>query len=169
MKKIAVVGAGGTGHALAAILASKGHEVFLTDSEAYLPVLKQTAESLTIHFSGTVNGCGTISMATVDTEAALSKADIIVCCTISNRDEEVARRIAPYVNENRPVLIGTGNGGSLIYHRVFEALGKKNILVAETGGNFFPCRMTAPGQIVIGLPLSPKPVAAFPLKTPKRQ
>lgn len=162
MKKIAVVGAGGTGHALAAILASRGCEVFLTDSEAYLPILEQTAASPTIRFSGTINGCGTVSMATADTEAALSKADVIVCCTISNRDEETARRIAPYVNESRPVLIGAGNGGSLIYHRVFETLGKKNILVAETGGNFFPCRMTAPGQIVIGLPLSPRQVAAFP-------
>ena len=32
MKKIAVIGAGGTGVALSAILASKGHEVYLTDS-----------------------------------------------------------------------------------------------------------------------------------------
>ena len=32
MKKIAVIGAGGTGVALSAILASKGHEVYLTDN-----------------------------------------------------------------------------------------------------------------------------------------
>ena len=34
MKKIAVIGAGGTGVALSAILASKGHEVYLTDKSA---------------------------------------------------------------------------------------------------------------------------------------
>ena len=32
MKKIAVIGAGGTGVALSAILASKGHEVYLADN-----------------------------------------------------------------------------------------------------------------------------------------
>lgn len=162
MKRIAIVGAGGTGHALAALLSSRGHEVYLTDSESYLPILKQTAESPVIHFSGTVTGCGKITLSTTDTQAALSKADMVVCCTISNRDEEVAARIAPYVSEDKPVLLAAGNGGSILYHRVFERMGKPRVLVAETGGNFFPCRMISPGQVVIGLPLGPKPVAAFP-------
>lgn len=35
MKRITIVGAGSTGHALAAILSINGHEVYLTDTSAY--------------------------------------------------------------------------------------------------------------------------------------
>lgn len=38
MKKITIVGAGSTGHALAAVLSMNGHEVYLTDSSAYTDV-----------------------------------------------------------------------------------------------------------------------------------
>lgn len=162
MKKVTVIGAGGTGHALSAILAAKGHQVRLADTEAYRGILEQTRQAGEIHVSGTVSMTGRPVEVTTDIGKAVTQAELIVCCTTSNRDEEAARAIAPYLSPGKAVLIGAGNGASMIYSRVFQETGHGDTLVGEVAGNFFPCRLTAPGQVLIGLPLGPKGVAAFP-------
>lgn len=162
MKKITVIGAGGTGHALGAILAAKGHEVCLADTEAYSDILEQTRKIGQIQVSGTATMTGKLAEVTTDIAKAVTDAELIVCCTISNRDEEIAKAIAPYLTDDKAVLVGAGNGASIIYHRVFVEAGHADTLIGEVAGNFFPCRLTAPGQVLIGLPLSPKGVAAFP-------
>lgn len=162
MKKITVIGAGGTGHALAAILAAKGLEVCLADTEAYRGVLEQTRQAGEIQVSGAASMTGRLAEVTTDIAKAVSEAEEIVCCTVSNRDEEVARAIAPYLTADKAVLVGAGNGGSIVYYRVFQETGHADTLLGEVAGNFFPCRLTAPGQVLIGLPLAPKGVAAFP-------
>lgn len=168
MKKITIVGAGSTGHALAALLSMKGHEIYLTDSSAYADVLEKSARYGTIKLRGTVTGEGTPACITTNVAEALGRAELIICCTVSNRDEEVARMIAPFVTLEKPVLISAGNCGSLIYHRVFQSYGKPDILVGEVGGNFFPCRLSEDRIATIGLPLSPKAIAAFPPENTER-
>ena len=162
MKRITIVGAGSTGHALAAILSINGHEVYLTDTSAYTDVLEKSARYGTIKIRGTVTGEGTPKCITTNVASALERAELIICCTISNRDEEVAQMLAPFVTPEKPVLLSAGNCGSIIYHRVFEQYGKKGILVGEVGGNFFPCRLSEDRIATIGLPLGPKAIAAFP-------
>lgn len=162
MKRIAIIGAGGTGHALAAILSAKGHIVCLADTEDYSNILSQTREIGDIHVSGTVQMTGRPSVVTTDIAKAVADASHIICCTVSNRDEEIARIIAPCLTAEKAVLIGAGNGASILYHRIFAEGGHADTLVGEVAGNFFPCRLTAPGQVLIGLPLSAKGVAAFP-------
>lgn len=164
MKKIAIVGCGGTGHALAAILSRNGHKVYLTDGPQYQTMLEKSREIGRIRLTGTVSGVGRPESITPDIGAALSQAELIIVCTISTRDEEVAQMICPYVTPEKPILISAGNGASLIFHRIFEQAGKHNILVGETGGNFFPCRLSEDRTATIGLPLSPKKIAAFPPK-----
>ncbi len=162
MKKIAVIGAGGTGIAMSAILASKGHEVYLADTSCNQEILDRAAAAKVLHTKGTKVCQGSPALITADIGEAVRRAELIICCTISNRDEEIARAIAPALREDQAVLIGAGNGASIIYHRIFEKGGKGGVLVAETAGNFFPARITGDGEATIGLPLSPKGVTAFP-------
>ena len=162
MKKIAIVGCGSTGHALAALLAQRGHEVRLTDGPAYADMLRESARMGVIKLDGYAQGAGAPAKITPDVADALNGAELVICCTISNRDEEVARMIAPYVDESKSVLIGAGNCGSLVYRRIFDECGKSGVLLGEVGGNFFPCRLSADRTATIGLPLGPKAIAAFP-------
>lgn len=161
MKRIAVVGAGATGHALAGLLASRGHEVYLTDAKEYKDVLEETARNGVIRLNGTVTGSGRPKLVTTDVAQATAEAELIICCTISNRDEEVASMLAPYVRPDQAVLLSAGNGGSLIYDAVFREAGRE-VLLGEVGGNFFPCRLSADREATIGLPIMPKMIAAFP-------
>lgn len=162
MKKIAVIGAGGTGLALSAILAAGGHEVCLADAPSHQAVLDGAVRAGVLRTRGAATFEGRPALVTTDIGEAVRRSELVVCCTISNRDEEVARAIAPWLEERHAVLIGAGNGASIVYHNVLEACGKGSVLTAETAGNFFPARVTGDGEATVGLPLSPKSVTAFP-------
>ena len=121
MKKITVVGAGGTGHTVAADLSMRGFDVRLCDSEVYRGILDRTAADGGIRITGMMeNGFAKIGLITTDTAAALKDSDLVICCTIANRDEEVAEMIAPHLRNDSVVLLSAGSAGSLIYRRVFD-------------------------------------------------
>ena len=77
MKKITVVGAGGTGHTVAADLSMRGFDVRLCDSEVYRGILDRTAADGGIRITGMMeNGFAKIGLITTDTAAALKAAEI---------------------------------------------------------------------------------------------
>ena len=129
MKKIAVIGAGGTGVALSAILASKGHEVYLADN-LNQTVVEAAQEAGVLRTKGTKVCEGRPALVTSNIEEAVRCAELIVCCTISNRDEEIARTLAPVVTKDQAVLVGAGNGATIVYHKIFEEAGKGDVLTA---------------------------------------
>lgn len=164
MKKIAVVGAGGTGFTVAADLTRRGYEVRLCDSGAYRGTLERAAANGGVYTSGMMGaGFAEISLITADVAMALRDAELVVCCTISNRDEEVAEMIAPFLRGDSVVLISAGEGSSLLYRRVFDRHGLTETVVGETSGNLFSCRLAEDGITVFtGSVYAPKKAAAFP-------
>lgn len=163
MKKIAIVGAGGTGHTLAAELSLRGHEVRLCDGEAYRAVLEQSAALGEISLTGSMGeGTAKIHLITTDVARALEGAELVICCTVANRDQEAAELIAPHLRPDGVVLLSSGGLGTLIYRRVFDARGLDGVVVGESCGNIFPCRLLKPGLCRIGLPYTKKKVAALP-------
>lgn len=169
MKKIGVVGGGSTGHTVATVLSIWGHEVHLCDSEAYAEILNQTAALERMKLVGSMGEASAkINMVTTDVGKALADVDLVICCTIANRDRETAEMISPYLNENSVVLLSSGGLGSYIYRKIFDAKGLTNVIVGESCGNLFPCRLEGTDVVRVGLPLMKKNVAAFPYSdTPK--
>ena len=163
MKKIAIVGCGSIGHALAALLAQKGHEVYLTDASAYADMLNESARIGTIRLAGFARGEGTPPESPATWPARWARPSSLSAAPSPTGTREVARMIAPpYLDESKSVLIGAGNCGSLVYRKVFDAYGRSGVLLGEVGGNFFPCRLSEDRTATIGLPLGPKAIAAFP-------
>lgn len=170
MKKITVIGAGGTGHTIAADLALRGYDVRLCDSEAYRDILERTAANGGVRTSGMMGeGFAKIPMITTDVARALEGVEQVICCTIANRDEEVAEMLTPYLSKSAVVLLSAGSAGSLIYRRVFDRHGLTEVVVGETCGNMFSCRLLKDGVTVFtGSRYAAKKVAAVPaLDTPK--
>lgn len=163
-KKITVIGAGGTGHTVAADLTLRGYEVWLTDGPDYAPILERSRAHGAIEITGSMTGVAKPYAITTDVKAATEGAQLVICCTVSNRDEEVARLIAPYLTRGCAVLLSAGNIGSLIYRRVFNELGVEGVIVGETSGNLFSCRLVETGKVLIGNPYGAKKAAAFPAK-----
>lgn len=169
MKKICVVGGGATGHTVATELACRGYEARLCDNENYAEVLNRTAAIDQMHLEGCLgNQSGHIALVTTDIARAMEGVDLVICCTIANRDKETAEMIAPYLHSGSVVLISSGGLASFIYRKVFDEKGLQDVVVGETCGNLFPCRLVADDTCRIGLPKMKKNVAAFPYSdTPK--
>ena len=89
---------------------------------------------------------------------------------MSDRHEEVARLIAPYLHDGQHILIVPGNLGAFIFRRVFTEMGvTADVTVSEKEGNLGPCRLSEKAEVTCGRPFSPKGfISSYPASdTPK--
>lgn len=164
IQNITVIGAGSTGHAVAAVMSQRGFQVTLHDDERFKKELDAVKEIGFIQLRGKIHGIGTPAKLTMDPKEAVEKAEAIFIHVPSDRHEEIARRIAPYVKDGQHILIIPGNLGSFIFRKVFKEMGvTANVTLTEKEGNFCPCRLSAPAEVTVGLPLNLKgKVASLP-------
>lgn len=163
IEKITVSGGGATGHAAAAIYADKGFRVTLCDGERFAGRFKQIEANGGILLRGKVHAIGRIETATTDIEKAVAGAQLIAVHVMSPRHEEIARKIAPYLQDGQHILIVPGNLGAFIFRRVFDELHMtKKVTLTEQEGNLCPCRLTQDAEVTVGLPLRPKKIASLP-------
>lgn len=157
IQKITVIGAGSTGHAVAAVMSQRGFQVTFHDDERFKKELDAVKEIGFIQLRGKMHGIGTPSKITMDPREAVEGAEAIFIHVPSDRHEEIARRIAPYVTDGQHILIIPGNLGSFIFRRIFDELGvTAKVTLTEKEGNFCPCRLSAPAEVTAGLPLNLK-------------
>lgn len=170
VKKITVIGGGSTGHMVAAVMSIRGFQVTLTDTEAFSEALHAVEKLGGIQLRGAMRGTGVPQKVTTDPEQAIPGAEIIFVDVPSDRHEEIARWIAPYLEDGQHILIIPGNLGAFVFRRVFREMGvTANVTLTEKEGNFGPCRLTAPAEVTTGLPLNLKgKIASLPASdTPK--
>lgn len=170
MKKITIVGGGGTAVALAAYLLLQKQHVKLFDMEAYGAALKEIQEDGEIKMVGHgPTGVIPAPPITFDPREAFDDAEVIYICMVATRHRELCDYIAPYLKDGQTVLVYSGNFCSLWLKK---ALGDKDVVVGEAMGNFGPCRLAGRSTVNFArhpaeLP-SPKPVAAFPASDSRR-
>ncbi len=164
IKKITVIGAGATGHMVAAVMSIRGFEVTLTDDERFAARLGAIQKLGGIQLRGGMRGTGMPAKITTDASDAIPGAELICVDVPADRHEEIARRIAPYVSDGQHILIIPGNLGSFVFRRVFDELGvTAKVTLTEKEGNIGPCRLTADGEVTTGFGLNLKgKVASLP-------
>ena len=161
IQNITVIGAGSTGHAVAAIMSQRGFQVTFHDDVRFQKELDAVKEMGFIQLRGKIHGTGTPAKITLDPEEAVEHAEAIFIHVPSDRHEEIARRIAPYVKDGQHILIIPGNLGSFIFRDVFKEMGvTAKVTLTEKEGNFCPCRLSAPAEVTVGMPLNLKGKAA---------
>ena len=164
IKHITVIGAGSTGHAVAAIMAMRGFQVTFHDDARFSKELDAVKELGFIQLRGKIRGAGSPAKTTTDAAEAIHGAEAIFVHVPSDRHEEIARRIAPHLEDGQHILIIPGNLGAFIFRRVFQELGvTAKVTLTEKEGNFGPCRLSAPAEVTTGLPLNLKgKIASLP-------
>lgn len=160
MRKFTVIGGAATGHYMAALLSMKGAEVTLCDTEAYKDNLDQIIAKGGIILRGMNHGFGVPAKVTCDFSEAIPNAEIIFVDVWSDRHEEIARLIAPYVQDGQHIIIIPGNLGSFIFRRVFKDMNAANVTLTEWEGNLGPCRLTRAAEVTCGLPFRPQQFVA---------
>lgn len=160
--RIAVLGAGNGGQAIAVFLAAQGHDVRLWNRSPNRldPIRAESKVSLT----GVISLCSKIGMITENLEEAVRSAHLIMVTTTADAHAEIALELFPLLEEGQIILLNPGRtGGALEVREIFAQAGTNvRVYVAEAQSLVYACRIIGPALVrVIGIK-DYVPVAALP-------
>lgn len=138
-----VLGAGNGGIAMAGYLAMIGYNVNLYNRtlENILPLIKDPIISLT----GAYEGQGVLNRVTNIMKKAIEGADIIMVTVPAMGHYQLARDMAPHLEDGQIILLNPGRtGGALeVYDAIRRQQCNKDIIVAEAQTFIYACRTTS--------------------------
>ncbi|MBO2518242.1 NAD/NADP octopine/nopaline dehydrogenase family protein [Limnochorda sp.] len=161
--RVAVLGAGHGGQAMAGWMAWQGHQVrlFNRSAEALMPL----RSGLTLE--GVVSGHVRLQV-TTHIDEALDGADLVMVVTPATAHRPLAYRMVPHLSPEQVVLLHPGRtGGALEVARILAAAGLPNV-VAEAETFLMASRVEAPGTARIYQIKQRVRVAAVPAHQTRR-
>jgi opine dehydrogenase len=149
LERIAVIGAGNGGHAMAAHMTLKGFQVRFYEMPRFADNLRPAQERGGIELTGVVGeGFCRPELMTTDMAEAVRGASHIFVTTQALGHEEVAELSAPHLEENQTVILFPGSGGSLQFAKTLRDRGvTKKVYLAETVTLPYACRLQGPAHI----------------------
>lgn len=153
--KVAVLGAGAGGTALAFDYAQHGHEVSLFDFPEFPENVAAIASQGGIHSEGDISGFGEIAYAGHDMDQTLEGADLIYVVGPAFSTEPFGKAVTGKLQAGQTVIVSPGScGGALAFKRAAGlAVEDDSIPVAETHTLHYAVRLTAPGRVHVFLKL----------------
>lgn len=159
--KIAVLGAGNVGCAIAADLSLKGHNVALIKTSHSMH--DDNFEHIAKSGKFTLNEFGTEKTAEIHSTsrnlADISGADIIIITTQTTYHEQLIKKISSFLSPEQILLFIPGYLSTAYVLKYC----KKNIAVVEAESSFIDGRITKPGVFTVGFRNVRNPVGIFPL------
>jgi opine dehydrogenase len=149
MKKMAVIGAGNGGQAVAGHLGLCDFEVWIYDIDVGKVTALQKKGDITLR--GEETGSTSNIRATTNLDEAVRNAEIIMTVTPANAHKHIAKEIAPYLENGQIILLNPGYFlGALCFSRELKKRGcKKEIVVGDTESLMYACRSEIPGEVDI--------------------
>ena len=165
--KIAVLGAGAGGTAIAFDCASHGHEVRLFDFAQFPDNIAAIAQRNGIHAEGDIAGFAHIASAGHDIDEALHDAKLIYLVGPAYSTTPFGEAVAGKLKPGQTVIVSPGScGGALAVKKAAGLqLDDDTVMVAETSTLHYAVRLTEPGKIHVFLKLKAgNLLAALPSK-----
>lgn len=150
--KIAVIGAGNGGQAIAGYLAMQNYEVALFDILA--DKINELKKMGGVKLEGCINGFGKIGCITTNLLEVVKDAEIIMVTTIANAHKAVAQNMAPYLVDGQVIVLNPGRTcGALVFKQaLLEAGCKVRFYLAEAQTLVYACRIVENGRVnIIGV------------------
>lgn len=150
--KIAVIGAGNGGQAIAGYLAMQGYEVALYD--IVVDKINELRKLGGVKLEGRLNGFGQIGCITTDISEAVNNAGIIMVTTIANAHKAVAQSLTPYLVDGQVIILNPGRTcGALVFKQALVEAGcKTRFYLAEAQTLVYACRIVENGTVnIIGV------------------
>ncbi|MGI9204192.1 MAG: NAD/NADP octopine/nopaline dehydrogenase family protein [Woeseiaceae bacterium] len=153
--KIAVLGAGPGGTAVAFDCAIHGHEVKLFDFPQFPANIEAIAAEGGIHADGDISGFGSIAAASHDVDATLEEAELIYIVGPAYSTEPFGKAVNGKLTPGQTVVVSPSScGGALAFKNAAGLLpDDDNIRVAETSTLPYAVRLPVPGRIRVFLKL----------------
>lgn len=165
--KIAILGAGNAGCAVAADLTIKGHEVTLIKTSHAMhddnfEYLQNNNGKMTLNEFGEIKTAN-IHKVTRDV-AEIKNAEIVVIYIQTNFHEQLIERVAPYLQDDQIILI---NPGYLSTAYVLKHCEDKKLIIAEAESSFIDGRIMDPGYFRVGFRNVRNPIGIYPVSRKK--
>ncbi len=160
--KVAVIGAGNGGQALAAFMSMRGADVALYNrSKKRIATIMKTRK---IRVEGEIQGTFEVSMATTDISQAVKDRKLIMVAVPAFAHRSIAEKMAPFIEDGQIIVLNPGRtGGAIEFLRTLEEKGvKKRVVIAEAQTFIFASRLTNPGVVRIFRIKNAVPVSALP-------
>ena len=153
--KIAVLGAGAGGTAVAFDCASFGHDVRLFDFADFPDNIATITKQNGIHAEGDIAGFATIASAGHDIDATLEDAVLIYVVGPAYSTVPFGEAVAGRLKAGQTVIVSPGScGGALAFKKAAGLdVDDDSICVAETSTLHYAVRLTKPGQVRVFLKL----------------
>lgn len=150
--KIAIIGAGNGGQAMAGFLSLSGFDVSLYDID--VPKIDDLCQKGGIQLEGRINGFGQVGCITTDIAKAVSGAEIIMVTTVANAHKAVAKSLAPFVENGQIIILNPGRTcGALVFKQTLSDCGcTKRYYLGEAQTLVYACRVIENGTVnIIGI------------------
>lgn len=167
--KVAVLGAGHGGYAMAADLTLGGHTVnlFNRSPEPIEAIRKAGGIKLTGE-AVYKEGFAKLNKATNNMKEALEDdVDVVMIVTPAFGHQYMIEKSAPFLKDNQIIVFNTGNWGSLRFFNYLKERGKKGIMLVETSILIYSSRIDGPASVFVDGLKKQMPVAAFPSRETK--
>ena len=153
--KIAVLGAGAGGTAVAFDCAAHDHDVRIFDFPSFPDNIAALAKQQGIHASGDLDGFAPIISASHDIDEALQDAELIYVVGPAYSTAPFGQAVAGKLRAGQTVIVTPGScGGALAFKQAAGLdLDDGAIRVAETSTLHYAVRLTEPGRIRVFLKL----------------
>jgi len=153
--KIAVLGAGNGGIAVAADWSMHGHDVYLYDFVDFPVQINAVAEASGIHCQGDLEGFAQIAYSGHDIKLVLKDADLIIAVGPAYSTEPLAIACKPFVKSGQKFIVCPAYCmGALVFKKTLgNDLDDDSVVVADTSTLPYACRLIGPAKIRIYLKL----------------
>ena len=160
--RIAMVGAGNAGCAVAADLTMKGHEVTLIKTSNAMHddnfnYLLENNGKMTLNEFGEMK---TANIAHMTRDLSMVKGcEVVVIYIQTNFHEQLIQRLAPHLEDGQLVLI---NPGYLSTAYMLKHCKGKDLIIAEAESSFIDGRIMEPGLFKVGFRNVRNPIGIYP-------
>lgn len=162
--KIAILGAGNSGCALAADYSRLGHKVTLIKTSHSLHddnfrYLSERGGELLMDEFGKETPCRIAHLSRDLSD--IQGQDVVLLCTQTGFHKEVLQRAAPFLSAGQILLI---DPGYLSTAYVLQYCPIPGLIVAEAESNFIDGRISAPGRFHVGFRNVRNPIGIYPIR-----
>ncbi len=147
--KIAVLGAGHGGLAMAGHLALMGHKVNLFNrGEERLWGVKSSG---TIEITGEIEGFGKINLATTSMKEAIEGCELIMVVVPASAHKWMAEQMAQHLVDDQIIILHPGRTyGAIEFKQILSRMKiKANVIISEAQTFIYASRATGPSQVHI--------------------
>jgi opine dehydrogenase len=153
--KVAILGSGGGGLAIAHDFSTHGHEVRLYDFENFPDNIKAVKKNGGISAEGDLKGFTPVIYSGHNISEALLGAELVIAVGPAYSTKPFAEACKPHLENGQVVIVCPSScGGSVEFkNRIGHHIRNEDILVAETNTLPYAVRVTEPGKIKVFLKL----------------